>query len=85
MKITMVKTLVNKNRYSFKEGREKYHNYLINKYEEHENLVNDILTELAAKYNILWTGTREHIYHRHNNGYEDNFIIITEIHYESKI
>lgn len=93
MSIKMVKTLVNRNRYNYLKDVDNkvtsaiimYDNYIMEQYERHEDLVNNIITELSAKNNILWTGTREHIYHRNNNGYEDKFLIITEIHYELKI
>lgn len=63
-----------------------YNNYVLKQYEDHEDLVNYVLTELTARNNnILWTRTKEHIYYRDNNGYEDKFLIITEIHYEHKI
>lgn len=89
MEIKFVKTLINKNYCSHKKicgsddttAKSMYNDYLIKKYKEHENLVDNTLTDLAAKNNILWVGTRELIH----DGYKDKNLIFTEIHYEPKI
>ena len=86
--IKKVQTLVVKSHYHFRnagDGKDRalYYEYLRDMYDIHNDEVNCNFHQLENNEGMKLDSynTREVIFHRNNNGYEDKFMIITDIHY----